>query len=60
LLRHPEKAPPPPPILRILIQGFLAKDNIALIRQAHYSTDMASCDFWLFPKLKMPLKGTPI
>jgi hypothetical protein len=21
---------------------------------------MASCDFWLFPKLKMPLKGTPI
>jgi hypothetical protein len=19
---------------------------------------MASCDFWLFPKLKMPLKGT--
>jgi hypothetical protein len=23
-----------------------------------YFPDMAPCDFWLFPKLKMPLKGT--
>jgi len=38
----------------------LAKHNITLIRQAPYSPDMAPCDFWLFPKLKMPLKGTPI
>jgi len=36
----------------------LAKHNIPLIRQAPYSLDMAPCDFWLFPKLKMPLKGT--
>jgi hypothetical protein len=35
----------------------LAKHNIPLIRQAPYSPDMAPCDFWLFPKLKMPLKG---
>jgi len=28
------------------------------IRQAPYSPDMAACDFWLFPKLKMPLKVT--
>ena len=41
-----------------LIQGFLAKHNIPPIRQAPYSPDMAPCDFWLFPKLKMPLKGT--
>ena len=41
-----------------LIQGFLAKHNIPLVRQAPYSPDMAPCDFWLFPKLKMPLKGT--
>jgi transposase len=41
-----------------LIQSFLAKNNIPLIRQALYSPDMAPCDFWLFPKLKMPLKGT--
>jgi len=41
-----------------VIQGFLAKHNIPLIRQAPYSPDMAPCDFWLFPKMKMPLKGT--
>jgi hypothetical protein len=28
-----------------------------MILQAPYSPDMASCDFWLFPKLKVPLKG---
>jgi len=36
----------------------LAKHNIPLIRQAPYSPDMAPCDFWLFRKLKIPLKGT--
>ena len=41
-----------------LIQGYLAKPNIPLIRQATYSPDMDPCDFWLFPELKMPLKGT--
>ena len=41
-----------------LIQGFLAKHNIPLICQVPYSPDMAPCHFWLFPKLKMPLKGT--
>ena len=41
-----------------LIQGFLEKHNIPLIRQAPYSPDMAPCNFWLFSKLKMPLKGT--
>jgi histone-lysine N-methyltransferase SETMAR len=40
-----------------LIQGFLTKHNIPMILQAPYSPDMASCDFWLFPKLKIPLKG---
>lgn len=41
-----------------LIQRFLAKHTIPVVRQAPYSPDMAPCDFWLFPKLKMPLKGT--
>jgi len=27
-------------------------DYIPVIRQAPYSPDMASCDFWLFPHLK--------
>jgi len=41
-----------------LIQGFLAKHNIPLIRQAPYSPDMPPCDFWLLTKLKISLKGT--
>jgi predicted N-formylglutamate amidohydrolase len=41
-----------------LIQTFLAKHNIPVFQQAPYSPDMASCDFWLFPRLKMQLKGT--
>ncbi|PNF32294.1 hypothetical protein B7P43_G16679 [Cryptotermes secundus] len=40
------------------IQTFVAKHNIPVVRQAPYSPDMALCDFWLFPKLKMLLKGT--
>ena len=41
-----------------LVQTFLAKHGIPVVRQAPYSPDMAPCDFWLFSKLKMPLKGT--
>jgi transposase len=36
----------------------LAKHGIPLVRQAPYSPDMAPCDFWLFLKLKRPLKGS--
>ena len=55
---RPEAACNAPAHSSHLIQGYLAKHNISLIRQAPYSPDMAPCDFWLFPKLKMPLKGT--
>ena len=41
-----------------LIQTFLVKHNIPVVRQAPYSPDMAPCDFWLFPHLKMQLKRT--
>jgi len=40
-----------------LVQAFLAKYRITLVCQPPYSTDLAPCDFWLFPKLKSPLKG---
>ena len=40
-----------------VINGFLDKNNTALERQPPYSPDLASCDFWLFPKLKTTLKG---
>jgi hypothetical protein len=33
-----------------LIQTFLAKHNIPVVRQAPYSPDMTPCDFWLFPQ----------
>jgi transposase len=41
-----------------LIQSFLTKHGIPVVHQAPYSPDMAPCDFWLFPKLKRPLKGS--
>ena len=40
-----------------LMQSFLAKHQITQLTQPAYSTDLALRDFWLFPKLKSPLKG---
>jgi hypothetical protein len=39
-----------------LNQSFLAKHGIPVVHQAPYSPNMAPCDFWLFCKLKRPLK----
>ena len=39
------------------MQDFLAKHHITQVYQPPYSPDLAPCDFWLFPKLKSPLKG---
>ena len=36
---------------------FLAKHQITQVTQPFYSPDLVPCDFWLFPKLKSPLKG---
>ena len=36
---------------------FPSLHSIALLRQPTYCPDVAPCDFWLFPKLKKPLKG---
>ena len=40
-----------------LVQNFLAKHQITHVTQPPYSPDLAPSDFWLFPKLKSPLKG---
>ena len=40
-----------------LMQSFLAKHQITQVTQSHYSLDLVPCNFWLFPKLKSPLKG---
>ena len=37
--------------------SFLAKHQTTQGTQTPYSPDLAPCDFWLFPKLKSPLKG---
>ena len=40
-----------------LMWSFLAKHQITQVTQPQYSPDLAPSDFWLFPKLKSPLKG---
>ena len=39
-----------------LIKSFLVKHQITQVTQPPYSPDLAPCHFWLFPKLKSPLK----
>ncbi|UYV70126.1 GK [Cordylochernes scorpioides] len=41
----------------LLVRDFLAKNNTLMIPQPPYSPDLAPCDFFLFPKLKRPMKG---
>ena len=36
---------------------FFAKHHITQVTQPPYSPDLVPCNFWLFPKLKSPLKG---
>ena len=40
-----------------LVQIFFVKYPITQVTQPCYSPDLMPCDFWLFPKLKTPLKG---
>ncbi|UYV63026.1 hypothetical protein LAZ67_2002885 [Cordylochernes scorpioides] len=41
----------------LLVCDFLAKNNTLMMPQPPYSPDLAPCDFFLFPKLKRPMKG---
>lgn len=41
-----------------LIQNFLAKHEIPVVHQPPYSPDVVPYDFWLFPTLETPLKGS--
>ena len=40
-----------------LVQSFWVKHQITQVSQPRYNPDLAPCDFWLFPKLKSPVKG---
>jgi transposase len=41
----------------VLTQQFLAKNKMVVIPHPPYSPDLAPCDFFLFPKMKLKLKG---
>ncbi|KYN13102.1 hypothetical protein ALC57_14709, partial [Trachymyrmex cornetzi] len=41
----------------LLVSSFLAKHDTIIMPQPPYSPDLAPCDFFLFPKLKRPMKG---
>ncbi|KYN09459.1 PREDICTED: uncharacterized protein LOC108769730 [Trachymyrmex cornetzi] len=41
----------------LLVREFLAKNNTLMMPQPPYSPDLAPYDFFLFPKLKRPMKG---
>lgn len=41
----------------LIVRDFLTKHGTTVIAQAPYSPDLAPCDFFLFPKLKLPLRG---
>jgi transposase len=39
------------------VREFLAKHSIPVVPQPSYSPDLAPCNFFLFPRLKITLKG---
>ena len=41
----------------LIVREFLAKNSITKMDHPPYSPVLASCDFWLLPKLKNALKG---
>ena len=42
----------------LIVTEFLAKHETKVIAQTLYSPDLGPCDFFQFPKLKYPLRGT--
>ena len=40
-----------------IVKKFLAKRNVAVLHHPPYSPDLASANYFLFPKLKFSLKG---
>jgi transposase len=41
----------------LLVCQFLSNKNITVCPHPPYSPDLTQCDFWLFPKIKMTMKG---
>jgi len=41
----------------VAVQEFLAQKQVCVLHHSPYSPDLSPCDYFLFPKLKLPLKG---
>jgi len=41
----------------LLVRQFMSNKNITVCRHPPYGPDLAPCGFWLFPKIKMNMKG---
>ena len=41
----------------LIVREHFAKNSTNIVPQPPYSPDLAPCDFWLFSKLKRPLRG---
>jgi transposase len=41
----------------VAVQEFLARKQVCVHNHPPYSPDLSPCDYFLFPKLKLPLKG---
>ena len=44
-------------LMHHVMLSFVVKHQITQVTQSRYSPDLVPRDFWLFPKLKSPLKG---
>ena len=46
------------PVYRtVAVQELLARKQVCVLNYPFYSPDLSPCDYFLFPKLKLPLKG---
>ena len=41
----------------LVVREFLTKNNVTTVPHPAYSPDLAPCDFYMFPKMKLRLKG---
>ena len=44
----------------LVVREFLTKNNMTTVPHPAYSADLAPCDFYVFPKMKLWLKGRQI
>jgi transposase len=51
---HHDNAPAHP---SLIVREFLTKSNMTTVLHPAYSPDLAPCDFYMFHKIKLRLKG---